>query len=62
MAGVFDKPSLFRRTLPLLQGFDGLLVFAVFLLASAGMLIMYSAGFDQGSRFVDQGRNILIAG
>ncbi|MHB1199873.1 MAG: rod shape-determining protein RodA [Polaromonas sp.] len=62
MAAVFDKPSLFRRTLPLLQGFDGLLVFAVFLLASAGMLIMYSASFDQGSRFVDQGRNILIAG
>ncbi|HQS31243.1 MAG TPA: rod shape-determining protein RodA, partial [Polaromonas sp.] len=42
MAAVFDKPSLFQRGLPLLQGFDGLLAFAVFLLASAGLLIMYS--------------------
>ncbi len=62
MAAVFDKPSLYRRTLPLLQGFDGLLAFAVFLLACAGMLIMYSSGHDQGSRFADHGRNMLIAG
>ncbi len=62
MAAVFDQPSLFRRALPLLQGFDGLLAFAVFLLACAGLLIMYSSGYDQGSRFVDHGRNMLIAG
>jgi rod shape determining protein RodA len=62
MAAVFDKPSLFRRALPLLSGFDGPLAFAVFLLASAGLLIMYSSGFDHGSRFVDHGRNMLIAG
>ncbi len=62
MAAVFDKPSLYRRALPLLQGFDGLLAFAVFLLACAGLLIMYSSGYDQGSRFVDHGRNMLIAG
>jgi rod shape determining protein RodA len=62
MAAVFDKPSLFQRTLPLLQGFDGLLAFAVFLLACAGLLTMYSAGFDNGTRFVDHGRNMLIAG
>jgi rod shape determining protein RodA len=62
MAAVFDQPSLFRRTLPLLQGFDGLLAFAVFLLACAGLLIMYSSGYDQGSRFADHGRNMLIAG
>src|SRR4051812_1361730 len=62
MAAVFDKPSLYQRTLPLLQGFDGLLAFAVFLLACAGLLIMYSSGYDHGSRFVDHGRNMLIAG
>ncbi len=62
MAAVFDKPSFYQRTLPLLQGFDGLLAFAVFLLASAGLLIMYSSGYDHGSRFADHGRNMLIAG
>ena len=62
MSAVFDKPSLLRRGLPLLQGFDGLLAFAVFLLASAGLLIMYSSGHDHGTRFVDHGRNMLIAG
>ena len=62
MAAVFDKPSLFQRSLPLLQGFDGLLAFAVFLLACAGMLIMYSSGYDSGTRFADHGRNMLIAG
>jgi rod shape determining protein RodA len=62
MAAVFDKPSLFKRAAPLFSGFDGPLAFAVFLLASAGLLIMYSSGFDHGSRFVDHGRNMLIAG
>lgn len=62
MSAVFDKPSLFQRTLPLLQGFDGLLAFAVFMLASAGLLIMYSSGYDHGTRFADHGRNMLIAG
>ena len=62
MAAVFDKPSLYQRTLPLLQGFDGLLAFAVFLLACAGLLIMYSSGYDHGTRFVDHARNMLIAG
>jgi rod shape determining protein RodA len=38
------------------------LAFAVFLLACAGLLIMYSSGYDHGSRFVDHGRNMLIAG
>ena len=46
----------------MLQGFDGLLAFAVFLLVCAGLLIMYSSGYDHGTRFVDHGRNMLIAG
>jgi rod shape determining protein RodA len=61
MAAVFDKPSLRQRAKPLLQGFDGPLAFAVFLLACAGLLTMYSSGYDHGSRFVDHGRNMLLA-
>ena len=47
---------------PLFSGFDGPLAFGVFLLACAGMLTMYSSGFDSGTRFADHGRNMLIAG
>lgn len=46
----------------MLQGFDGLLAFAVFMLACAGLLIMYSSGYEHGTRFVDHGRNMLLAG
>jgi rod shape determining protein RodA len=62
MSAVFAKPSLYRRTLPLLQGFDGLLAFAVFLLVCAGLLVMYSSGYDHGTRFADHGRNMAVAG
>ena len=62
MSAVFDKPSPWQRVAPALHGFDGPLAFAVFLLACAGMLTMYSSGFDHGTRFVDHGRNMLIAG
>jgi rod shape determining protein RodA len=62
MASSFDSPALWRRVLPLFRGFDGPLAFAVFLLACAGLLVMYSSGHDHGSRFVDHGRNMLIAG
>ena len=62
MAAVFDKPSFSQRVSPLFEGFDGPLAFAVFLLGSAGLLIMYSSGYDHGSRFADHGRNMLIAG
>ena len=46
---------------PLFTGFDGPLTFAILLLAVAGLLTMYSVGFDHGTRFVDHGRNMLIA-
>ena len=62
MAVVFEKPSALRRMVPLFSGFDGPLAFGVFLLACAGMLTMYSSGFDSGTRFADHGRNMLIAG
>ena len=61
MATVFDKPSVWRRIAPWFSGFDGPLAFAVFTLACAGLLTMYSSGFDHGTRFEDHGRNMLIA-
>ncbi|HRN75637.1 rod shape-determining protein RodA [Ottowia sp.] len=61
MAIVFEKPPLWQRIWPLLTGFDLLLLLAVLLLAAGGLLAMYSSGFDHGTRFVDHGRNMLIA-
>ena len=61
-SSVFQKPTVLQRLWRLLEGFDGPLAFAVFLLACLGMLIMYSSGYDHGTRFVDHGRNMLIAG
>jgi rod shape determining protein RodA len=57
----FERPSIWQRIAPVFTGFDGPLTLAILLLAGAGMLTMYSAGFDHGSRFVDHGRNMLIA-
>ena len=61
-SSVFQKPTVLQRLWHLLEGFDGPLALAVFLLACLGMLIMYSSGYDHGTRFVDHGRNMLIAG
>ncbi len=61
MSHVFAKPSLLQRLAPMFQGFDGPLAFAVFLLACAGLLTMFSSGYDHGTRFADHGRNMLIA-
>ncbi|MGD9834337.1 MAG: rod shape-determining protein RodA [Piscinibacter sp.] len=57
----FERPSIWQRIVPVFTGFDGPLSLAILLLAGAGMLTMYSAGFDHGTRFVDHGRNMLIA-
>ena len=61
MSAVFEQPSLWRRVRPVWSGFDLPLVLAVLLLAGAGLVTMYSAGFDHGTRFVDHGRNMLLA-
>ena len=61
MAAGLNKFSLWQRLLPIFRGFDGLLALAVFLLACAGLIAMYSSGFDHGTRFVDHARNMLIA-
>jgi rod shape determining protein RodA len=60
MSAVFDKPSWWRRLLPLLQGFDLPLSLAILWLMGLGLLCMYSAGYDNGSRFPDHARNMLL--
>ena len=62
MAVGFKRPSLWQRLSPWFRGFDGPLAFAIFVLACVGLLTMYSSGYDQGSRFEDHGRNMLLAG
>ena len=61
MAVVFEKSSLWTRVLPWFKGFDVPLMVAVLLLAAAGLLTMYSSGYDHGTRFADHSRNMLIA-
>ena len=61
MAQQFGSISLRKRVAPWFAGFDGPLAFAVFMLACAGMLTMFSVGFDHGTRFEDHVRNMLIA-
>jgi rod shape determining protein RodA len=61
MSAVFDKPSLFSRIKPWLQGFDVPLLLIMAWLAGLGLMCMYSAGFDHGTRFVDHARNMGLA-
>ncbi len=61
MSVIFEKPSLWQRIKPVFTGFDGPLLLALLLLAGAGLTTMYSAGYDNGTRFADHGRNMLIA-
>jgi len=61
MSTVFNRPNLYYRLSPLLKGFDGPLALAVFILAFAGLLTMYSSGYGDGQRFWDQLRNMFLA-
>jgi len=61
MRPTFDKPSLLQRVAPAFQGFDVWLLLALLILAAFGLVTMYSAGFDHGTRFADHGRNMLLA-
>ena len=61
MSAVFDKPSLLQRIAPVFQGFDLPLLLAIMIMAGAGLLTMYSVGFDHGTRFQSHGRNMMIA-
>ncbi len=57
----FEKPSMLARVMPLFRGFDAPLLLAVLLLSAIGLTVMYSAGFDHGTRFVDHARNMMLA-
>jgi len=62
MSRVIEKPSWWSRFLHLFEGFDGPLAFAIFLLACTGLIVMFSSGYDHGTRFADHARNMVIAG
>ena len=61
MSDIFEQPTIWQRVKPVLFGFDGPLALAIGMLAAFGLVTMYSAGFDHGTRFVDHGRNMAIA-
>ncbi|MCW5661016.1 MAG: rod shape-determining protein RodA [Burkholderiaceae bacterium] len=61
MSAVFEQPTLWQRVRPMFSGFDATLAVAAALLAAAGLITMYSAGFDHGTRFVDHARNMMLA-
>ena len=61
MATGLNKFSLWQQISPIFKGFDGWLALAVGLLACAGLIAMYSSGYDHGTRFVDHARNMVIA-
>jgi rod shape determining protein RodA len=61
MIATFERPSPWLWVRRVLSGFDGPLLLAVLMLAAVGLVAMYSAGYDHGTRFVDHGRNMLLA-
>ncbi|HEX6016794.1 MAG TPA: rod shape-determining protein RodA [Burkholderiaceae bacterium] len=61
MSAVFEQPTLWERVRPMFGGFDATLGLVALLLAATGLITMYSAGYDHGTRFVDHGRNMALA-
>ena len=61
MKAVVQQAPWWHRAQALWAGFDGGLALAVAWLAGLGLMAMYSAGYDHGTRFVDHGRNMVIA-
>jgi rod shape determining protein RodA len=60
MSAVFEEPSPWQRIKPVFTGFDAPLLIAISLLAVAGLITMYSAGFDHGSRFAGHAKNMML--
>jgi rod shape determining protein RodA len=58
---VMQQAHWWQRIRPAFEGFDGPLALAIGLLAVVGLITMYSAGYDHGTRFMDHARNMLIA-
>jgi rod shape determining protein RodA len=61
MNSAFDRPSAWQRLAPAFKGFDLPLMAAVLVLSVMGLVAMYSAGFDHGTRFVGHARNLALA-
>jgi rod shape determining protein RodA len=61
VSAVLQRPSPWQRLRPALAGYDMWLTLAIGGLAALGLTAMYSAGYDHGTRFVDHGRNMLLA-
>ncbi len=61
MNAVFERASAWHGLRRVFAGFDGPLLLALLLLGVIGLVAMYSAGYDHGTRFVDHGRNMLLA-
>ncbi len=57
---VIERPPLLSRLKPWLSGFDIPLLLAIFWLCGWGLVSMYSAGYDHGTRFVDHARNMAL--
>ncbi|MFT7722502.1 MAG: rod shape-determining protein RodA [Roseateles sp.] len=57
---VIARAPLLSRLKPWLSGFDLPLLLAIGWLCGWGLLCMYSAGFDHGTRFVDHARNMAL--
>jgi rod shape determining protein RodA len=57
----FDQPSPWLHLRRVVSGYDAPLLLALSVLAAIGLVAMYSAGYDHGTRFVDHGRNMLLA-
>ena len=60
MNAVVQRPSHWHLAAGLVRVFDPPLMLAIALLAAIGLVTMYSAGFDHGTRFVDHARNLGI--
>jgi rod shape determining protein RodA len=61
MLTTYGHPTPWLRLKPMLSGFDLPLLAVVLALSALGMVTMYSVGYDHGSRFVDHGRNMVLA-
>lgn len=57
----FAKPSWWQRLAPIFQGFDLPFLAIILGMCALGLVNMYSVGFDHGTRFIEHGRNMMLA-